>query len=92
MKYNKSGLPAKDGEKVYAQSIVNGKSQPQTFAVLTYNNSLYDPIGTDSHRENTLPLVMKRTTSQTFFLYHKYLQTNNKIFFTSAQRRFSDGE
>lgn len=92
MKYNKTGLPAQEGERVYAQYSEDKSSKAKIYGVLTYNNSLYDPIGTDSHRENSLPLVIKKTTSDTFFLYRKYLQTNNKVFFTSAQRRFSDGE
>ena len=89
MKYNKHGQEASDQEKVFAE-IINGSSQ-RVYNVLTYNNSLYDPLGTDSHREATLNTVLKKTDKATFDYYMHYLKERNKIYITRAQRSFING-
>jgi len=89
MKYNKYGQEAQEGEKIFAE-YVDGSRQ-KVYSVLTYNNSLYDPLGTDSHRESKLNTVLKKTTKQTFDYYIHYLQDRNKIYITRAQRSFING-
>lgn len=89
MKYNKHGQEAQKGDKVFAE-YVDGSKQ-KIYSVLTYNNSLYDPLGTDSHRESKLNTVLKKTTKQTFDYYIHYLQDRNKIYITRAQRSFING-
>lgn len=89
MKYNKYGKEAQDGEKVFAE-YVDGSKQ-KVYSVLTYNNALYDPLGTDSHRESKLNTALKRTTKQTFDYYLHYLKDRNKIYITRAQRSFING-
>ena len=89
MKYNKYGQEAQEGEKIFAE-YVDGSRQ-KVYSVLTYNNALYDPLGTDSHRESKLNTTLKKTTKQTFDHYINYLQDRNKIYITRAQRSFING-
>jgi hypothetical protein len=89
MKYNKHGEQASDGEPVFAEKIEGSKQY--VHRVLTYNNVLYDPLGTDSHRESVLNLKLQKTSKQTFDYYLHYLQDRNRIYITRAQRSFIDG-
>ena len=89
MKYNKHGEQAADGESVFAEKVEG--SRQNIHRVLTYNNTLYDPLGTDSHRESVLALKLKKTSKQTFDYYLHYLKDRNRIYITRAQRSFIDG-
>ena len=89
MKYNKEGQEANTTEPVFAEAL-DGSVQ-KIYRVLTYNNALYDPLGTDSHREKVLNMVLKKTTKQTFDYYLNYLKDKNRIYITRAQRSFIDG-
>ena len=89
MKYNKHGEEAVDGEAVFAEKIEG--SRQYIHRVLTYNNALYDPLGTDSHREKTLNTVLKQTDKATFDYYLHYLKDRNRIYITRAQRSFING-
>jgi hypothetical protein len=89
MKYNKKGTEAQEGEKVFAESV-DGSAQ-KVYRVLTHNNALYDPLGTDSHREKTLSTALKKTDKATFDYYMHYLKDGNKIYITRAQRSFING-
>ena len=89
MKYNKNGETAQDGEAVFAEKVEG--SRQYIHRVLTYNNSLYDPLGTDSHRESVLSLKLQKTSKQTFDYYLNYLKDRNRIYITRAQRSFIDG-
>lgn len=87
--FNKSGLPARDNDKVFASRLF-GQEQ-QVFKVLVYNNMIYDPLGTDSNRENQLELTLKKVSLQTFASYLQYLKTKNKTYFLQAQRVYNNG-
>jgi len=87
--FNKKGQPAKGEDKVFA--YLNNGSQQIVAKVLTYNNLLYDPLGADSNRENNLDTKLRKVDAKVFGSYVKYLQTNNKLFFTHAQRLFNNG-
>jgi len=87
--YSKSGLPAKEGEKVFASRLLGG--QQDVFKVSVYNNMIYDPLGTDSNREGKLELTLKKVSVSTFGLYLKYLKTKNKTHFLQAQRTYNNG-
>ena len=89
IEYNRKGIHALDGEKIFAKTIM-GSTQPNFF-VLTCNNSLYDPLGADSHRENTINTELKKTSRKTLNSYLEYLRTNNKIYITQAQRSYING-
>lgn len=89
MKYNKYGQEAQEGDKVFAEHVDGSKQK--VYSVLTYNNSLYDPLGTDSHRESKLNTVLKKTDKATFDYYLHYLKNRNKIYITRAQRSFING-
>tara|TARA_B100000497_G_C7374882_1_gene241013 strand:- start:61 stop:336 length:276 start_codon:yes stop_codon:yes gene_type:complete len=91
MKYNRSGEEYKQGkDKIVFAEVLEGSRQT-VYTVITYNNTLYDPLGADSNRESKLTLALKRTSKKTFDAYIKYLKTNNRIFITKAQRSFIDG-
>lgn len=89
MKYNKAGQEASDGDKIFAE-VVDG-SIKKIYYVLTYNNLVYDPLGSDSNRENTIKTKLKQTSKKTFDNYLKYLQSNNRLHITMAQRSYIDG-
>jgi hypothetical protein len=89
MKYNKVGQETQGDEKVFAE-VVEGSVQ-KLYRVLTFNNVLYDPLGTDSHREKTINTVLKKTDKATFDYYMHYLKDRNRIYITRAQRSYIDG-
>ena len=86
MKYNKKGQEADDKDKVFAE-LIEGSAR-KVYKVLTFNNLIYDPLGTDSHREKTLNTRLKSTDKRTFDYYMHYLQDGNRIYITRAQRSF----
>ena len=86
MKYNKAGSEAEEKDIVFAEYI-DGSVQKKYY-VLTYNNSVYDPTGPDSHREKTLDHKLKKTSKATFEYYINYLESRNPIFFRRAERSF----
>jgi uncharacterized protein YpbB len=71
-------------EKVYAK-VVSNESVP-AYYIKTYNNELFDPLGTYAKRENMLETKFKRVDKKTFDFYMVYLSTNKSIYFTKAQR------
>lgn len=87
--WNKNGTIAKDNEKVFA-SFDSGKEK-NIYKVLTYNNYIYDPLGTDSSRENTLNTKLKTVSSEVHQSYVAYLATKNKTHFLRAQRLYNNG-
>tara|TARA_A100001201_G_scaffold128629_1_gene113727 strand:+ start:3282 stop:3551 length:270 start_codon:yes stop_codon:yes gene_type:complete len=89
MKYNKNGNEASENDTVFAE-CVDGSVQ-KVYYVLTHNNALYDPLGTDAHRENSINKKLKTTSKQTFDYYLHYLKDKNRIYITRAQRSFIDG-
>ena len=84
-----------ENEQAFAKKTVkkksDGLSPTKAYYVLTYNNTLYDPKGTDSHREKVLNLVLKKTTEKTYNHYIMYLKTNNNLHMTQAGRSFING-
>lgn len=89
MKYNKKGQPIDVGQKVFAEHIDGVKQK--VYYVLTYNNIIYDPLGPDSNRESSLRTELKKTNEDSFFAYLSYLQSNNRIYMTKAQRSYLNG-
>ncbi len=89
MKYNKQGQEADGEQKIFAEELDGSKQK--VYSVLTYNNLIYDPLGADSHRESRINLQLKKTNKTAFSNYIKYLQTNNRIYITQAQRSHANG-
>lgn len=73
-------------EKVFAK-IVSSKGN-DSYLIATYKNEIYDPIGLNSNREKYLETKLKTVSKDTFDFYLIYLQTNNSIYLTRANRRF----
>ena len=85
--FNKNGTHvASTKEKVFAK-IVESEKNNQYF-IKTYNNEIYDPMGLNSNRERFLQTKLRRVSKDTFDFYLIYLQTNNSIYLTRANRRF----
>ena len=84
-----------ESEQVFAKRTVNKKSDglsPTTsYYVLTYNNTLYDPKGTDSHREKSISLVLRKTSEKAYNHYVMYLKTKNNLHMTQAGRSYING-
>jgi hypothetical protein len=84
---NKNGeVIDNDYDKVYAKIVHEDKKE--TFYVKTYDNAIFDPLGRLSNRENVLETKMKRVSKSTFDYYVMYLNTNNSIYLTKANRSF----
>lgn len=86
--YNKNGKHvATTREKVFAKTITpeNGNT---SYLICTYQNQIYDPMGMNSNREKYLDTKFKKVSKDTFDFYMIYLQTNNSIYLTRANRRF----
>ncbi len=85
--FNKKGLNTLNAkEKVFAKKVDSEKDSH--YFVITHNNEIYDPMGINSNRERFLETKLKRVTKDTFDFYLIYLQTNNSIYLTRANRRF----
>lgn len=85
--FNKKGSQVLNKkEKIFAK-IVSSKENENYF-ITTYKNQIYDPIGINSNREKYLETKLKRVSKETFDFYLIYLQTNNSIYLTRANRRF----
>ena len=91
-KYNKDGEICADDELVYAQTtetIYQRNRKEKTYAVLTLNGVLFDPLGIDSHRRvGRIGVKLRTTTQEVLDSYVKYLVTKNKIHMTKANRSF----
>jgi hypothetical protein len=87
---NKLGRPISDGSELVFAKIAANKLYSQYF-ILTLNNQPYDPYGVDSHRQSSLPLVLKPVNQQTYHYYISYLKTKNSLYMTRAQRSFING-
>tara|TARA_Y100000361_G_scaffold34163_1_gene28643 strand:+ start:3048 stop:3371 length:324 start_codon:yes stop_codon:yes gene_type:complete len=85
--FNKKGSHVLNNkEKVFAK-IVSSKGS-ENYLISTYKNEIYDPIGLNSNRERYLETKLKTVSKDTFDFYLIYLQTNNSIYLTRANRRF----
>lgn len=85
--FNRKGAhTSSSSEKVFAK-IINSEKALQYY-INTYNNEIYDPMGINSNRERYLDTKLKRVSKDTFDFYMIYLQTNNSIYLTRANRRF----
>jgi len=73
-------------EKVFAK-VVKAEKASQYY-ISTHNNEIYDPMGINSNRERYLETKLKKVSKDTFDFYLIYLQTNNSIYLTRANRRF----
>jgi len=88
--FNKHGKEIdNDVDKVYAQvTIQNNK---ESYQIITYQNALLDPMGKYQKRQAYLETKMKKVNKQTFNYYLTYLQTNNSIYLTRANRSYQNG-
>jgi predicted aldo/keto reductase-like oxidoreductase len=85
--FNKNGKQvASTKEKVFAKIVQSEKNN--NYLIKTYNNEIYDPMGLNSNRERFLQTKLKKVSKDTFDFYLIYLQTNNSIYLTRANRRF----
>jgi hypothetical protein len=88
--FNKDGKEIdNDVDKVYAQVVIQNKKE--YYQVVTYQNALLDPMGKYQKRQAYLETKMKKVDKQTFNFYLTYLQTNNSIYLTRANRSYQNG-
>jgi hypothetical protein len=82
---NKNGQQVEtDKEKVFAKAIVG---QGRTlYYVRFYAGILYDPIGVHSSREYWVDSKFRTVDKNTYDFYTLYLQTNNQVYLSRAQR------
>jgi hypothetical protein len=94
-KYNKLGeVPQSDKEQIFAKIVVidigKGRTQKK-YMIRTHNNTPYDPIGPDSHRELWLKTELKNVSQETYDYYMLYLKTKNSLYMTRTQRSYING-
>lgn len=91
-KYDRHGkITNNEDDLVYAQyteTVYYDGRKEKNFAVLTFNGLIFDPLGTDGHRASRLMLKLTPTNSETLEYYVKYLNNNNKVHMTRANRSF----
>jgi hypothetical protein len=94
-KFNKLGeVPQSDKEQIFAKvlAIDIGKGRIQKkYMIRTHNNTPYDPIGPDSHRELWLRTELKNVSQETYDYYMLYLKTKNSLYMTRTQRSYING-
>lgn len=84
--FDKNGKHHSGKGKIYTKIVKTEKGF--NYYITTYNNQIYDPIGISANREKYLDTKFKRVSKDTFDFYMIYLQTNNSIYLTRANRRF----
>lgn len=93
--FNIKGIPtSSDNDKVFAKSldIDIGKDKTQKkFFIRIYNNIPLDPLGPEARRDIWIRTELRSVSQKTFEYYIKYLQTNNSLYMTRAQRSYIDG-
>lgn len=84
--FNKHGKHVNNPkEKIFAKVVVSDDNN--FFFIDTYQNEIFDPIGLNANRKN-INTKLKKVSKDTFDFYLIYLQTNNSIYLTRANRRF----
>ena len=73
-----------------AQTFSDG-AESKTFYVSTINGLLYDSLGMDSNKKKNMNCLLKQVNQKTFDYYMMYLQSNNSLYLTRAQRSFING-
>jgi hypothetical protein len=87
--YDKNGRVISNGnKKAFAKIFTEQENKKSSYWVATYNGVIYDPIGVNSNKERYLETKFKKVSKETFDFYMIYLQTNNSIYLTRANRRF----
>lgn len=85
--FNKVGKEVSlSDEKVFAK--ITESRNGISYYINTHNNQIYDPLGVNANRERYLETKLKKVSKDTFDFYLIYLQTNNSIYLTRANRRF----
>lgn len=85
--FSKNGKPSQNPkDKIFAK-LVEGQSG-KTYYIATLKKEIYNPLGSQSNREQYLNLELSKVSKDTFDFYLIYLQTNNSIYLTRANRRF----
>jgi hypothetical protein len=89
--FNKNGNICTTKDRVFAKFIettLSSGTKQVKYLIATYNNSPYDPKGTDSHRESTIEIKLKSVSKPVFDYYMLYLKTKNSLYMTRAQRNY----
>lgn len=76
----------------YEKTVFVNDVSRVVYKVLFLNNSLYDPLGPDSHRESSLELKLQSVNRETFENYLKYLRKKNSLYLTKANRSFINAQ
>lgn len=85
IKLNKNGQEVEgDKEKAFAKAIV-GEGRT-LYYVRFYAGILYDPIGVYSNRDFWVDTTFRAVDKNTYDFYTLYLQTNNQVYLSRAQR------
>ena len=71
-------------EKYFAK-IISGEDN-QIYYIRTYQGLPYDPLGPYSRRDVYENTKLNKVSKNTFDFYLMYLNTNNSIYLTKAQR------
>lgn len=90
--FGKTGdvLDKEESHKVahFAKLVTQQPEGKQSFYIMIYQSSPFDPMGPYGRRERNLDTQLKRVSKDTFDYYVTYLKTNNSIYLTKANRGF----
>lgn len=86
--FGRTGDVLQEGElyKVQHYAKKMKTNNGESYYAMTYQGSLFDPMGPYGRRERALDMTLKRVSKNTFDFYITYLKTNNSIYMTKAQR------
>ena len=85
IKLNRNGQQVEsDKEKVFAKAVVGGGKT--LYYAKFYAGILYDPLGAHSNRECWVDSKFRSVDKNTYDFYTMYLQTNNQVYLSRAQR------
>lgn len=80
-----------DIDRVYAKVLIGNDNKKQQYFIKTYQGQIFDPKGMYNKREFMMETKMKKVSKNTFDFYVTYLQTDNSIYLTRANRSFNNG-
>ncbi len=82
--FTRTGELTNNNREKYFAKILNGENP--LYYIRTYQGTPYDPLGSYSRREVYSDTKLHKVSKNTFDFYIMYLNTNNSIYLTKAQR------
>ena len=72
--------------------VLDPEKPKSSYYIVTHNGIPYDPLNSIVRRSTADGYKMKKVNRDTFDFYIMYLKTNNKVYYTKANREYINGK